>query len=186
MYRHQNLFVSVTYTSDSSVFITGELRKVYNRLSQYATLLVIKVRTNNSCSCWTTCLILSNDQRMIMIKMIKGQVTPMKQRKRKRELVSPYKRKKGKEFMEDQKASISSGTWRNLETFCLIVCWEVLLSHSISENPGNLKLLYNFVAQLDSVKAMLLPISVKSTSQIAAKIAYLSKFHDIWKSLTMD
>ncbi|CAH3024692.1 unnamed protein product [Porites evermanni] len=90
-----------------------------------------------------------------------------------RELVSPYKRKKGKEFMEDHKASISSGTWRNLETFCLIVCREVLLSHSISENPGNLKLLYNFVAQSDSVKAMLLPISVKSTSQIAAKIAYL-------------
>ena len=46
-----------------------------------------------------------------------AQVTPMKQRKRKRELVSPYKRKKGKEFMEDQKASIGSGTWRNLEHF---------------------------------------------------------------------
>ena len=88
-------------------------------------------------------------------------------------------KEKRKEFMEDQKASISSGTWRNLETFCLIVCREVLLSHSISENPGNLKLLYNFVAQSDSVKAMLLPISVKSTSQIAAKIAYLSKFHEI-------
>ena len=36
-----------------------------------------------------------------------AQVTPMKQRKRKRELVSSYKRKKGKEFMDDQKASIS-------------------------------------------------------------------------------
>ena len=81
--------------------------------------------------------------------------------------------------MEDQKASISSRTWRNLETFCLIVCQQVLLSHSISENPRNLKLLYNFVAQSDSVKAMLLPISVKSTSQIAAIIAYLSKFHEI-------
>ena len=108
-----------------------------------------------------------------------AQVTPMKQRKRKRELVSPYKRKKGKEFMEDQKASISSGTWRNLETFCLIVCREVLLSHSISENPGNFKLLYNFVAQSDSVKAMLPPISVKSTSQIAAKIAYSMKFEKV-------
>ena len=108
-----------------------------------------------------------------------AQVTPMKQRKRKRELVSPYKRKKGKEFMEDQKASISSGTWRNLETFCLIVCREVLLSHSISENPGNFKLLYNFVAQSDRVKAMLLPISVKSTSQIVAKIEYSMKFEKV-------
>ena len=99
--------------------------------------------------------------------------------KKERISFSLQKEKKGKEFMEDQKASISSGTRRNLETFCLIVCQEVLLSHSISENPGNLKLLYNFVAQSDSVKAMLLPISVKSTLQIAAKIAYLSKFHEI-------
>ena len=53
-------------------------------------------------------------------------LTPIKQRKRKRELVSPYKRKGGKEFMEGQNATVSPGTWRNLETYCLIVCREVL------------------------------------------------------------
>ena len=115
---------------------------------------------------------------VIIVEMLTISATQAEEKMEWMKLLS-YKRKKGKEFMEDQKASISSGTWRNLETFCLIVCREVLLSHSISENPGNLKVLYNFVAQSDSVKAMLLPISVKSTSQIAAKIAYLSKFHEI-------
>ena len=99
--------------------------------------------------------------------------------KEKKERISFFLQKEKRKGVYGRPKSIyiSSGTWRNLETFC-VVCREVLLSHSISENPGNLKLLYNFVAQSDSVKAMLLPIIFKSTAQIAAKIAYLSKFHE--------
>ena len=106
-------------------------------------------------------------------------VTPIKQKKRKRELLSPYKRKGGKEFMESRNVSITSGTWKSQETYCLIVCREVLLSHDISVEPSNLKLLYNFVAQSNIVNAMSLTITIKSQAQITAKIAHLREYHKV-------
>ena len=43
-------------------------------------------------------------------------VTPTPLKKRKRELVSPYKRKRGQEFMDSEKAPVDLGPWRVLET----------------------------------------------------------------------
>ena len=56
--------------------------------------------------------------------------------------------------MEGQNATVSPGTWRNLETYCLIVCQEVLLSHDIPVETSNLKSLYDFVVQSNKIKAM--------------------------------
>ena len=64
---------------------------------------------------------------------------PKEQRKRKRPTVSPYKRKNGKTFMESENVSFTSGSWKNIEIFCLIICREVLLSHGILGNPSNLR-----------------------------------------------
>lgn len=105
--------------------------------------------------------------------------TPSPQRKRQREIVSPYKRKKGTDFMEFQNVPVTSGPWRGLETLCLIVCQEVLLSNDISVNSSNLKLLYNFVAEYNSVKALSLIITVKSTAQVAAKMQHLRDYHTL-------
>lgn len=77
--------------------------------------------------------------------------------------------------MESQNIRISTETWRHLEICSLIVSRGVLLSHSIPGNPANLILLYDFVAPFDSVKAMSLLISIKSTAQIVAKLAHLKK-----------
>lgn len=44
---------------------------------------------------------------------------------------------------------------------------------SWSVNAKNLQMLYNFVAQSDSVKDMSLLMGYKSTAQVAAKIAHL-------------
>ena len=58
------------------------------------------------------------------------------------------------------------------------MCRQVLLSHDIPGNPANLKLLYDFVAQSDSVEAMSLLISmIKSAEQIVAKLAHLKKYY---------
>ena len=81
--------------------------------------------------------------------------------------------------MESTDVSISSGNWRDLEIYCLIVCREVLLAHDISVEPSNLKSLYNFVAQCDRVKAMSLAITIKSQAQITAKITHLRNYHKV-------
>ena len=62
--------------------------------------------------------------------------------------------------MEGQNATVSPGTWRNLETYCLIVCREVLLSHDIPVEASNLKSLYDFVVQSNKIKAMSLAITI--------------------------
>ena len=50
---------------------------------------------------------------------------------------------------------------------------EVLFRHGVYVNTRNLQILFNFVAQSDSVKDMSLLIDYKSTAQVAAKIAHL-------------
>jgi len=83
------------------------------------------------------------------------------------------------EFMESEKASVDLGPWRVLETICLIVCRDVLLVNMIATNSTNLKVLYNYVAQSKSMKAMSLPMAAKSTAQVAAKMKYLNEHHTV-------
>ena len=72
-------------------------------------------------------------------------------RKRRRQLVSPYKRKTGKTFMSAENVPVESGPWRNLEMLCLMVCREVLFGHGVYVKARNLQMLFNFVAQSDTV-----------------------------------
>lgn len=103
---------------------------------------------------------------------------PNQERKRRnRETVSPYKRRKGADFMELQGAVIKSGPWRVLETLCLLVCREVLLSSHLPVNSATLAQLYNFVAESHRMREMSIGIATKSTAQIAAKFARLSEQH---------
>ena len=94
-----------------------------------------------------------------------------KRKKRNRVTVSPYKREKGSLLMIGQNAEVDYGPWRNIETPCLMVCRDVLLSQGISINSNNLHDLYDFVSP--AVGDMSLNIAAKSTAQIAAKIAHL-------------
>lgn len=98
-----------------------------------------------------------------------------KRKKRNRVTVSPYKRKKGSLFMISQNAEVDYGPWRNIETLCLMVCRDVLLSQGISINSKNMHDLYDFVAKSPAVVDMSLNIAAKSTAQIAAKIAHLRR-----------
>ena len=68
---------------------------------------------------------------------------------------------------------MESEPWRNIETLCLMVCRDVLLSQGLSINSKNLRDLYDFVAKSPAVMEMSLNIAAKSTAQIAAKIAHL-------------
>ena len=106
-------------------------------------------------------------------------VTPKPPRKRTREQVSPYKRKRGQEFMESEKVSVDFGPWRILETLCLIVCRDALINNSIDTTSTNLKVLYNYVAQSESVKVMSLAMAAKSTAQVAAKMKHLNEHHPV-------
>ena len=74
-------------------------------------------------------------------------------------------------FMISQNAEVDYGPWRNIETLCLMVCRDVLLSQGI--NSKNLHDLYDFVAKSPAVVDMSLNIAAKSTAQIAAKVAHL-------------
>ena len=60
---------------------------------------------------------------------------------------------------------MESEPWRNIETLCLMVCRDVLLSQGLSINSKNLHDLYDFVAVMD--------MSLNILRQIAAKIAHL-------------
>ena len=57
-----------------------------------------------------------------------------KRKRRNRATVSPYKRKKGSKFMIGQNVEVDCGPWRNMETLCLMVCQDVLLSQGLSIN----------------------------------------------------
>ena len=81
--------------------------------------------------------------------------------------------------MESEKAPVNLGPWRVLETICLIVCRDVLVSNTISTNSSNLKALYNYVAHSETVKAMSLAMAAKSTAQVAAKIKHLNEHHTV-------
>ena len=79
--------------------------------------------------------------------------------------------------MESEKAPVDLGPWRVLETLCLIVCRDVLVINTIATTSTNLKVLYNYVAQSKSVKAMSLAMAAKSTAQVAAKMKHLNEHH---------
>ena len=79
--------------------------------------------------------------------------------------------------MESEKAPVDLGPWRVLETLCLIVCRDVLVINTIVTTSTNLKVLYNYVAQSKSVKAMSLAMAAKSTAQVAAKMKHLNEHH---------
>ena len=63
--------------------------------------------------------------------------------------------------MESEKAPVDLGPWRVLKTLCLIVCQDVFMINTIATNSTNLKVLYNYVAQSESVKAMSLAMAAK-------------------------
>ena len=75
--------------------------------------------------------------------------------------------------MSAENVPVESGPWRNQEMLCLMVCREVLFGHGVYVNARNLQMLFNFVAQSDSVTDMSLLIDYKSTAQVAAKITHL-------------
>ena len=81
--------------------------------------------------------------------------------------------------MEANEVLVDLGPWRNLETLCLIVCRDVLLDNAISTNSTNLKVLYNYVAESESVNSMSLVISAKSTAQVVAKMKHLNERHAV-------
>ena len=101
--------------------------------------------------------------------------SPNKQR-RNRETVSPYKIKKGSEYMEVNRVPMSTGPWNFLETLCLVVCQEILLSTSIPLNPANLSALYRFVAESNNLQGLSLQINTKTTAQVTGKMTHLKQW----------
>lgn len=81
--------------------------------------------------------------------------------------------------MELENASVDLGPWRVLETLCLKVCQDVLVSKTIHTNSTNLKVLYNYVAESESVKTASLAMVTKSTAQVAAKMKHLKEHHTL-------
>ena len=51
--------------------------------------------------------------------------------------------------------------------------------NTIDTTSTNLKVLYNYVAQSKSVKAMSLAMAAKSTVQVAAKMKHLNEHHTV-------
>ena len=81
--------------------------------------------------------------------------------------------------MESEKAPVDLGPWRVLQTICLIVCRDVLVINTIATNSTNLKVLYYYVAQSESVKAMSLAMAAKSPAEVAAKIKHLNEHRTV-------
>lgn len=96
-------------------------------------------------------------------------------RKRRRETISSYKRKRASEFTASQNDPVTSGPWRLLETLCLVVCKELLVINELPRSSLNFSNLYNVIAESDKVKELSLTILRKTTAQVAAKIAHLSE-----------
>lgn len=128
----------------------------------------------DNCRCY-------NCGNIFQVGGISAAIPNQERKRRNRETVSPYKRRKGADFMELQRAAITSGPWRVLETLCLLVCREVLLFNHLPVNSSTLAQLYNYVAQSHTLREMSLGIATKSTAQIASKYAHLSKQHQQWK-----
>ena len=105
--------------------------------------LVSKLTSSAAAS--ADCCVRASTVVTLFVHVLKS-VTPTPMRKRKRELVSSYKRKQGQEFMESEKAPVDLGPWRVLETLCLIVCRDVLVINTIATTSTNLKDLNNYVA----------------------------------------
>ena len=51
--------------------------------------------------------------------------------------------------------------------------------NTIAPTPTNLKDLYNYIAQSESVKAMSLAMASKSMAQVAAKMKHLNGHHAV-------
>jgi len=81
--------------------------------------------------------------------------------------------------MESEKAPVDLGSWQVLETICLIICRDVLVVNTIATNSTNLKVLYNYVVQSESVKAMSLAMPANLTAQVAAKMKYFNEHHTL-------
>lgn len=60
--------------------------------------------------------------------------------------------------MDLQRATIKSESWRVFETFCLLVCQEVILSNYLPVNSATLVQLYNYVAESHTLGEMSLGI----------------------------
>ena len=80
--------------------------------------------------------------------------------------------------MESEKVPVDFGHCRVLGT-CLIVCRDVLMINTITTTSTNLKVLRNYVAQSESVKAMSLAMAAKSTAQVAAKMKNLNEHYTV-------
>lgn len=91
-----------------------------------------------------------------------------------RTTVSPYKRKKGTQFMKEQNVKEKKGPWKLIETLLLIICRDLLKLNNIVINSVTLHALYDFVYNTNLSKNINLPIAAKSTTQIAAKIQSLN------------
>lgn len=104
-------------------------------------------------------------------------------RKRRRETISSYKRKRGSEFTASQNDPVTSGPWRLLETLCLVVCKELLVINELPRSSLNFSNLYNVIAESDKVKELSLTIARKTTAQVAAKIAHLSEQNNYWATI---
>ena len=74
--------------------------------------------------------------------------------------------------MIGQNTEVDCGPWRNINTFCLMVCWDVLLSQGLSRNSKKVHDLYDFVVKSPTVMGMSLNIVAKFIAQIEAKIAH--------------
>jgi len=83
-------------------------------------------------------------------------------RKRRRETISSYKRKRGSEFTASQNDPVTSGPWRLLETLCLVVCKELLVINELPRSSLNFSNLYNVIAESDKVKELSLTIDMCS------------------------
>ena len=73
-------------------------------------------------------------------------------------------KKKSRDFLTDYGATVKAGQWTELETFCLMVCKELLCSHGVPITSTNLKEMYNFVVKCNNTKNISMMINEKSTS----------------------
>lgn len=103
--------------------------------------------------------------------------TPSKKRRR-RENPSPYKRRKGMQFLKEEDLGVHYGSWTRFETYVLIEIVSLISSTSIKSSPKGLAYLYNYVAEYANAKNKM-HMAKKTAAQINGKLFHIQSVQGV-------
>ncbi|XP_031559544.1 uncharacterized protein LOC116295769 [Actinia tenebrosa] len=127
------------------------------------------VKCSATCECYNCCNGKSDKEK---------EETPSKKR-RCRENPSPYKRRKGMQFLNEESLGVHSGSWTRFETYVLIESVSLISTTSITAKPKSLASLYNYVAKYANAKDNKMHMAMKTASQINGKLLHIQSVQDI-------